>query len=147
MPRWPDGATSIRRICKHCGGKKDFYAEMCRCCRVSRNECHKPLQGITGPNHPTWKGGRRKDREGYLQTYAPLHPWPRRGGYVREHVRIVEIHIGRRIKPNENVHHVDGDRGNNALGNLQLLTKSEHSRLHRHQDTHLRQRDSRGRFA
>lgn len=87
------------------------------------------------------------DKDGYLKRYAPEHPWPRKGGYVREHVRIMEMHMERRIAPGETVHHKDHDRTNNALSNLELLTHSEHSRLHRLEDTHRRKRDARGKFA
>jgi hypothetical protein len=87
------------------------------------------------------------DKDGYLKRYAPDHPWPRKGGYVREHVRMMELNIGRRIKSGEVVHHKDHDHTNNALDNLELLTHSEHSRLHRASDTHRKKRDSKGRFA
>lgn len=87
------------------------------------------------------------DKDGYLKRYAPDHPWPRKGGYVRENVRIMESHIGRRIGRGEVVHHRDHDKSNNALDNLELLTHGEHSRRHRIEDTHLASRDAHGRFA
>jgi hypothetical protein len=87
------------------------------------------------------------DKDGYLKRYAPDHPWPRKGGYVREHVRIMELHIGRRINVGEAVHHKDHDKTNNALENLELLKHGEHSRHHRALDTHQRTRDLIGRFA
>jgi HNH endonuclease len=87
------------------------------------------------------------DKDGYLKRYAPDHLWPRKGGYVREHVRIMELHIGRRIKVGEVVHHKDHDLTNNALENLELLTHGEHSRRHRALDKHHRVRDLMGRFA
>lgn len=87
------------------------------------------------------------DRDGYIRRYAPDHPWPRRNGYVRENVRVMELHLGRRINPDEVVHHLDGDRQNNVLANLELMLASVHSREHRRQDSHLRRRDIKGRFA
>ena len=87
------------------------------------------------------------DRDGYIKTYAPDHPWPRKGGYIRENIRVMELHIGRRITRGEAVHHVDHDRTNNRLGNLALLSHSEHSKLHRASDIHRRERDAKGRFA
>lgn len=87
------------------------------------------------------------DKDGYLKRYAPEHPWPRKGGYVREHVRVMELHVGRRIQRDEVVHHKDHDHTNNALANLELLTHSEHSRLHRREDTHKRKRNALGQFA
>ena len=38
--------------------------------------------------------------------------------------------IGRELKNNEVVHHIDGDKNNNLLGNLALMTHGAHTRLH-----------------
>ncbi|AXX04533.1 hypothetical protein DOX69_18415 [Cronobacter sakazakii] len=51
-----------------------------------------------------------------------------------EHVVVMESIIGRRIKRNEHVHHKDRNKLNNHPSNLQLLTISEHSALHRKED-------------
>lgn len=52
------------------------------------------------------------------------------GRKVDEHRYIIEQHIGRKLKRNEVVHHIDGNKLNNDLSNLQLMTLEEHSRLH-----------------
>jgi hypothetical protein len=135
-------AVSLR-VCPKCGGKKGPSGRTCQKCAPPR----RGWPGLKGPNHPAWRGGTSLDRDGYVKTYDPSHPWPRKGGYVREHIRVMELHIGRRITRGEAVHHIDHDRTNNALENLELLTHGEHSRLHRATDTHLRSRDSYGRFA
>lgn len=144
MPRWPIGYVARAwQKCPACGGKKDFNAKACRPCSP------KPAGhvGIRGPLHPAWKGGFRIDRDGYVKTYAPNHPWPRRGGYVFEHVRIVEIRIGRRLHSHEIVHHVDHDRSNNTADNLRLMTRGEHSSLHAKENAPKRRRGTCGRFA
>jgi hypothetical protein len=46
------------------------------------------------------------------------------------HVVLMEQKIGRRIYSHECVHHKDGDRSNNDIENLELMTKSGHTRLH-----------------
>lgn len=132
-----------KRTCSKCGGRKDFYALACRRCATWAT----PNLGKKGAAHTAWKGGRQIDRDGYIRTYAPEHPWPRRGGYVLEHVRVMELHIGRRIRAGQVVHHIDRDRQNNALENLSLQRAGDHSRSHRLLDTHLRKRDDFGRFA
>lgn len=97
-------------------------------------------------DHPCWKGGRIKDKDGYVAIYAPDHPWPRKMRYIREHIVVMELHIGRRLTASECVHHKDNNRENNALENLEVMNKGEHIRMHRAVDKHLQERDSRGRF-
>lgn len=97
-------------------------------------------------NHPVWKGGRRFDKDGYVLIYAPDHPWPRRGGYIREHILLIERSLGRRLQPGECVHHKDHNRQNNALDNLEIIMRGQHSKQHRKLDLHTFHRDERGRF-
>ncbi len=51
-------------------------------------------------------------------------------GYVYEHIFIAEKMIGRPLRDEEVVHHLDGDRANNRVENLLVLEKSQHSKLH-----------------
>lgn len=51
-----------------------------------------------------------------------------------EHVVMIERRIGRRLIKGECVHHIDGDRSNNSIDNLALMTISGHARLHRRED-------------
>lgn len=101
--------------------------------------------GIKKENHPCWKGGKIIDRDGYIQTWSPDHPWPRKG-YLREHIRIMELKIGRRILPDECVHHKDHNRQNNEIENLELMKRSHHSSQHRQKDCHNFKRDNLGKF-
>ena len=47
-----------------------------------------------------------------------------------EHRLIMENNIGRKLTFNEVVHHIDGNKSNNKIENLQLMSRSEHARLH-----------------
>lgn len=60
------------------------------------------------------------------------------------HRYIVENHIGRKLLKNEQIHHIDGNKLNNCLSNLQILDKNEHMRLHRLQE--IRERTELGQF-
>ena len=46
------------------------------------------------------------------------------------HDLVVEAIIGRRLEKHEVVHHKDQNRKNNDPSNLQLMTRSEHQKLH-----------------
>lgn len=66
-----------------------------------------------------------------------------------EHVVKMELRLGRRLLPDEHVHHIDGDKLNNSDNNLALMTRSGHMRLHRLQDNitgNHRERNEHGRF-
>lgn len=47
-----------------------------------------------------------------------------------EHRAIMSQLIGRQLKDSEQVHHIDGNTLNNSPENLQLLTRSEHTKEH-----------------
>ena len=53
------------------------------------------------------------------------------GEKIDEHRFIMEKHLGRKLKRNEVVHHIDGNKRNNNINNLKLMTLSEHSKMHR----------------
>jgi hypothetical protein len=61
--------------------------------------------------------------------YVEYTRGPHKGRSV--HVVTMESIIGRPLMPNEVVHHIDGDKHNNDPENLQLMTRSAHTRLHR----------------
>lgn len=58
------------------------------------------------------------------------HPFATKNGYVLEHRVIVENAIGRLLDKSEVVHHKNGDKKDNRLSNLEVMTRSNHSKLH-----------------
>lgn len=86
-----------------------------------------------GDGHPEWKAGRVIDKNGYIEIYAPLHPYARRKGiYAFEHRLVMEVVLGRYLLPGEVVHHKDHVTFHNWPDNLQLFASSgDHSRHHR----------------
>jgi len=65
------------------------------------------------------------------QGYYFIKAYTDRGrrNWVSLHRWNMEQYIGRPLKKNEHVHHIDGDKSNNNLDNLALLTASEHYTL------------------
>ena len=47
-----------------------------------------------------------------------------------EHRLIMENFLGRKLEFNEVVHHIDGNKINNNLDNLDLCTRVQHNRCH-----------------
>jgi len=63
-----------------------------------------------------------------------------------QHTVIMERHIGRKLNSDEVVHHIDGNKTNNSIANLQLMTASKHASHHARERLETRERDSLGRF-
>lgn len=66
-----------------------------------------------------------------------------------QHVLVMEKRLGRSLKEDECIHHIDRNKSNNNENNLALVTNSGHARLHRFEDKlegKQRKRDNRGRF-
>ena len=85
---------------------------------------------LVGENHPNWKGGRIKTTRGYISAYCPNHPSSDKKGYVAEHRLIMERFIGRTLKKEEVVHHINGIISDNRIENLMLFTNNKEHLSH-----------------
>lgn len=89
---------------------------------------------MSGINHWNWKGGKRVSigkHEGYVIIHNPTHPNADYNGYVREHILIMEKHLGRFLTKEEVVHHLNGIKTDNRLENLVLCAnQAEHNLYH-----------------
>ena len=55
----------------------------------------------------------------------------RNGKKVRAHRWIMEQHIGRKLLPEEHVHHKDGNPLNNDINNLEIIDHKSHMVIHK----------------
>lgn len=75
-------------------------------------------------------GHKKKRADGYIAIYFPDHPCCNEDGYIMEHILVMEAIIGRHLKDDECVHHMNEVRNDNRKENLKLMTKKEHMSYH-----------------
>lgn len=127
----------ISKICEVCGKEfkvkpshKDNRRTCSTECKYKLLEEHLKTLSGKGLDSVNWKGGRYITPTGYAMVYAPGNPMANSRGYVREHRLVMSEKIGRVLRKDEEVHHIDGNKLNNSPENLQLMTKAEHTALH-----------------
>ncbi len=109
---------SIRRLIKN-----GSFTGRCQRCRIHY---------LRGENHPAWQGGHCLGSNGKYISLMPNHPFfcmaDCRNKVKRQRLIMAE-HLGRPLRRDEHVHHINGDGKDNRLGNLALMTESEHHRF------------------
>lgn len=93
-----------------------------RICRSKYGRCGHCAVGI---HHHGWKGGRTITRQGYVLIKDPLCSRKRQDGYSLEHLSVMEKRVKRPLHKNEEVHHKNGQRGDNRLANLELWSRNQ----------------------
>lgn len=89
--------------------------------------------------------GRTQHGDGYILIHSPDHPFGGVHKTVMEHRLVMEAHLREcepssrwlvkvdgdlYLDPSGEVHHVDGDKANNAIDNLEVMSKADHARIH-----------------
>lgn len=91
-----------------------------RACHVAYNKAHPEL-------HPNYKAARYVDSAGYVCVTK----WDDgKSNWVREHRWLMEKHLGRKLDTSEHVHHINGNKLDNRLENLEILVASDHHKHH-----------------
>ena len=82
-----------------------------------------------GAKHWNWNGGKQKSGNGYIYILKPDHPNADKKGRVPEHRYVMEQYLKRRLKREEIIHHINGNRTDNRIENLKIMSHKEHIRL------------------
>lgn len=93
-----------------------------------RNNKESQIRLRLGDKHPNFKGG-NISKEGYHRIYADSFGKRR---LINEHTHIMQQKMGRPLNPNEVVHHRNGNKLDNRIDNLELMTRKEHIIHHFH---------------
>lgn len=83
-----------------------------------------------GKFHYKWKGGIKISR-GYIYVRKPDHHFADTDGYVRKHRLIYEKYHKCCLLRWVHIHHINGNRQDNRIKNLQPVSNSQHGQLHK----------------
>lgn len=104
-----------------------------------KKQLEKLSEQMTGKTNPSWKGGvtYKSGKGNYDDTVLVKCPkeyeeMARKNGYVLEHRLKVAKEIGRPLKSEEVVHHIDHDPQNNEMENLMLFRNNREHKLYEH---------------
>ena len=130
--RVPSREESVKMIWKHythprLGKKGELCPVYGRKISAATREKMTPIWKKVGESQRKY---RKKHSGGYILVYVPEHPMADRTGYVLEHRVVVESLLGRYLSSNEIVHHVNGDKSDNRIDNLEVVSRATHARIH-----------------
>lgn len=122
LPKHSRAQWEAKRYCdRRCAAQRLIVERYCACgCGAmvlsgrKYVEGHRPLKLMSN---------------GYRRIYRPGHPLADPTGMVLEH-RAVVHDAGVAIPPGHHVHHRNGVKTDNRIGNLEVLPASEHHRQH-----------------
>jgi hypothetical protein len=96
----------------------------------SRKKMSNSLKGkFAKENNYNWKGGRYLSNGRWVIRVEDNHPYAYRG-YIKRARYVMEQHLGRYLKPEEYVHHINGDKQDDRIENLQLTDMVSHAKHH-----------------
>lgn len=122
-------------------GNRKYISKQCVKCKQDRwIEIHREkASGYTGlcskcfiakgADNSMWKGGRTIVK-GYVRILHKKHSLAIKSGYILEHRLIASQKYGVEAVKNMIVHHKDGNKLNNKIENLEIVSRSGHPRLH-----------------
>jgi len=119
---WKGGAGEAKKrfqmnhpfYCIDCGIRVSNYSSRCPKCSLK----------YLGPKN--WKGGRIKQKGGYIKLLNRDHPEADGHGYIWEHRFIWEQIHARPIPKGWIIHHLNGIKGDNRSVNLVALPNHKH---------------------
>lgn len=117
----------MKTFCLDCKTeKKSKKGSYCKPCGYKHRKRPSGLKYNIKKENRGWfkfKGG-YLDEKGYLRSTL-------KGKLTRLHRIIMMKHLGRELESWEVVHHIDGNKQNNSISNLLVMSKEEHDNLRR----------------
>lgn len=106
-------------LCSICQKEKKFKdANVCIKCYTPYNLRKEGAKSYT------------QSSDGYICIYLPNHANSTKRGWVLEHRLVMSNFLKRPLDKNEIVHHINGDKKDNRIENLEITNRKEHPSLH-----------------
>jgi uncharacterized C2H2 Zn-finger protein len=136
------GRVTCSKPCSDAALRKPPVIKACEVCgkelRLKPSQagiryCSKICDGIGRTKRPLTRlhnsKPARMDDKGYVMVYEPEHPNKSFSGWQYEHRLVVEQALGRYLRSDESVHHINGVKHDNRPENLEVLSPAEHSKI------------------
>ena len=108
-------------------GKPIFCGKSCHSRHTAK---HQDLSHLK--QYEFKKGQAAHNYKGRTRHIAGYNVFCEPGGKRQlEHRLVVERLLGRKLRCHEVIHHINGDKADNRVENLQIMTQSEHCKLHK----------------
>lgn len=128
-------------VCDSCG--VEFHRGSYIHQRLNNKYKHFCEKCKSGPSYVGIENRRKKivfgtksiDSLGYIVVKLPVSEfYPGKKNqttvHIREHIKVIQDNIGRKLFPDEVIHHIDGNKLNNELSNLDICSKQQHNACH-----------------
>lgn len=128
----------VKKTCSYCG--RIIWACPCHIKNGEKKYCSLTCRGrarsinLRGPKNPLWRGGKRSMGNKYIGCYVPTARTFGPSKYVLEHRLIAEEMLGRPLRSEEVVHHINGNPEDNRRENL-LVFPSQGKHMEHHAKT------------
>lgn len=136
------GRVTCSKPCSDAALRKPPVIKACEVCgkelRLKPSQagiryCSKICDGIGRTKRPLTRlhnsKPARMDDKGYIMVYEPEHPNKSFSGWQYEHRLVVEQALGRYLRSDEHVHHINGVKDDNRIENLEAMDGIAHTIL------------------